>query len=191
MEAGPEWTESVGAGPVGAEAVGAGAVEVGGDGRRQVGEPVIIDVDPGDEPAVAAATALFDAYRVHHGASVVPGAAGRWLADQLGRNRLAAGLATDRAGAVQDGFGLVTWVTLPASLDLREFVQVRDLWVCPTDRRRGVGRALLAHVVDRAVAARASRVSLQTDAANAAALALYSATGFTAVSGLEILSRDL
>lgn len=152
---------------------------------------MIIDVDPDDEAAVAAAAALFDAYRAHHGASVVPGATRRWLADQLGRDRLAAALATDRGGSVQDGFGLVTWVTLPASLDLREFLQVRDLWVRPSARSRGVGRALLAHVVERAVAARASRVSLQTEATNAAALALYAATGFSAVSGLQILSHDL
>jgi len=175
----------------GARAVGAGAARAGAVRTEAVGGPVIIDVDPGDESAVAAATALFDAYRVHHGVSVVPGATRRWLADQLGAGRLAAALATDRAGAVQDGFGLVTWVTVPASLDLRELVQVRDLWVRPTDRRRGVGRALLAHVVDRAVAARASRVSLQTDAANAAALALYAATGFAPVMDLQTLSRDL
>jgi ribosomal protein S18 acetylase RimI-like enzyme len=59
----------------------------------------------------------------------------------------------------------------------------------PGQRRRGVGRALASAV--RAAAAGATRLSVQTEADNTAALRLYQTSGFVPVTGLQILTLDL
>ncbi|MGH8688415.1 MAG: GNAT family N-acetyltransferase [Burkholderiales bacterium] len=56
---------------------------------------------------------------------------------------------------------------------------LEDCVVHPDHRGRGVGKALLAHVIDRARAEGALRVMLLTDGDNARAQALYRKLGFT------------
>jgi ribosomal protein S18 acetylase RimI-like enzyme len=82
-------------------------------------------------------------------------------------------------------------MAIPASLMLGTAWSIRDLYVAPQQRRCGIARALLQHVVGEASAAGASRVSVQTEADNAAALRLYTAAGFQPVSGLELLNLTL
>lgn len=57
-------------------------------------------------------------------------------------------------------------------------VHVNNFAVHPTWRRRGVGRALLAHVLDEAARFGAPRATLEVRASNTAAIALYEAGGF-------------
>lgn len=57
-------------------------------------------------------------------------------------------------------------------------VGVLALGVHPEHRRRGVGRALLAALLDRAARAQLLRVELQVRADNAPAIALYTQAGF-------------
>jgi len=58
-------------------------------------------------------------------------------------------------------------------------IHLNNFAVHPSMRRRGVGRALLAHVLDVAAADGAPRATLEVRASNAAALALYEGSGFT------------
>jgi ribosomal protein S18 acetylase RimI-like enzyme len=132
---------------------------------------------------VARVATLFDDYRVHYGQPSDVARTHAWLTDQVTSGRLRLAAAADQ--------GFVTVAVMPASLTLGEAWMVRDLYVSPPARRRGVARALLAHVVDEARAAGARRVSLQTESDNASALALYASAGFRPVPGLEMLNLSL
>jgi len=57
-----------------------------------------------------------------------------------------------------------------------------DVFVIPSARRQKVGRSLLRHVLARAEARHAVRVSLKTNERNESAQALYSAAGFMLTS---------
>nr|WP_221383052.1 GNAT family N-acetyltransferase [Actinoplanes polyasparticus] len=132
---------------------------------------------------VAPVAVLFDEYRVHYGQPPDIARTHAWLTDQVTSGRLRVAAAADH--------GFVTVAVMPASLTLGEAWLIRDLYVPPWARRRGVARALLTHVVEAARAAGARRVSLQTESDNDSALALYAAAGFRPVTGLEILNVSL
>jgi ribosomal protein S18 acetylase RimI-like enzyme len=135
-------------------------------------------------PAFDQAAELFDAYRVHYGQQAAPEQTRRWLAEQLSQQRFRVAIATN------DGVvcGLITTTVIPASLTLRTFWLIRDLFVDPAHRRSGAARALLRHVIEAARAEEALRLSLQTEPDNTAALALYHSLGFTKVDGLVTLN---
>jgi len=130
---------------------------------------------------------LFDAYRQHYGQPPAPDETLAWLREQVGADRLSVFTARDAELLV----GLATTTVVPASLRLRSFWQVRDLYVLPAARRSGTARALLEQVRREAVAAGALRLSLQTETGNGAALQLYRAAGFRPVEGLEALMLPL
>jgi ribosomal protein S18 acetylase RimI-like enzyme len=87
--------------------------------------------------------------------------------------------------------GLATGHAVPASLAMGRFWQLRDLYVLPGSRRRGVAAALIGAVRAAALAAGATRLSLMTEPDNHAALGLYRGLGFRPVEGLASLSLDL
>jgi len=66
---------------------------------------------------------------------------------------------------------------------------LEDCVVHPDYRRRGIGAALLAHVLEQARALGATRVTLLTDSDNARAQALYRRLGFAASSMLAMRRR--
>ena len=68
---------------------------------------------------------------------------------------------------------------------LGEEWELKRLVVGPAARRRGVGRALVLDVIDRARAGGARRVILQTGSAQPESLALYIALGFTPIPVYE------
>ncbi len=128
---------------------------------------------------IEALAEIFDRYRVDYGeASDVPRSAS-WLAQNLGTSRLRAFVAERDAGIV--GFAIT--MDVPASLRLAHFWHIRDLFVLPGHRRLGVGRALLSSVRASAIAAGATRLVVQTEEDNGAALRLYSDSGYTLLSG--------
>src|SRR6185503_19944022 len=96
--------------------------------------------------------ALFDHYRQHYGEPAAPAQALAWLTRQTRSGQLT--IFTARRGP--DLVGLATTVTVPASLVLGCFWQLRDLYVIPSARRCGAGRALLQAVRQAASAAGAT-----------------------------------
>ena len=131
--------------------------------------------------------ALFDEYRTHYGQPPSPQLTHDWLHGQLAGYQMTAAAAI-RAG---QACGFITATVMPASLMLGTAWSIRDLYIAPQCRRRGIARALLQHIVGHARAAGAYRVSLQTEAGNTPALRLYITAGFQAVDGLELLNLPL
>ena len=132
---------------------------------------------------VEALTEVFDQYRAHHGELPDASRSGAWLQECLDTDRLRVFVAEDDGRLV----GFATTMEVPASLRLAHFWQVRDLFVLPTRRRRGIGRALLASVRAAAIASGALRLVLQTEEGNDAALRLYSDSGYTPIDGYSAL----
>ncbi|MEV4412978.1 GNAT family N-acetyltransferase [Catellatospora sp. NPDC049609] len=143
-------------------------------------------VGPADA-AFGAVAELFDDYRAHYGEQRAYGATRRWLQEQAAASglRIAAAFADGRP------CGFAVALPVPASLRLRTFWLVRDLYVDPAHRGRGHARALLTKVLDEAHAAGALRVSLQTETDNTAAQTLYRSLGFTPTDGYISLTHPL
>lgn len=131
--------------------------------------------------------ALFDDYRAHYGRPPSPQLTRDWLQRQLAQHQMTITAAIQAGQAC----GFITSTVMPASLMLGTAWSIRDLYIAPQHRRRGIARTLLQHVIDAAAAAGAYRVSLQTEAGNTPALTLYTAAGFEPVNGLALLSLTL
>ncbi|GAB2575934.1 hypothetical protein Aab01nite_13740 [Paractinoplanes abujensis] len=147
-----------------------------------------------DDPATwEAAARLLDEYRQHFGANPAPEAAASWLRDQIDAARarvylaVAGGITPDGEGAE----GICTVAVVPAALTLRTVWLIRDLYVRPSARRRGVARALIEAVADEAAASGAHRLSLQTETANVRASELYVGSGFIPLADVTVMDRVL
>lgn len=132
-------------------------------------------------------TDLFERYRVHYGQAADPLEAGRWLQRNVANGLLEAFVA--RSGEEHAGFALT--MDVPGSLRLGHYWQIRDLFVVPHLRRRGVGRAILENIREAALAVGAMRLVLQTEDDNLEALRLYQRLGFTEVTGYRGLMLPL
>jgi ribosomal protein S18 acetylase RimI-like enzyme len=132
---------------------------------------------------------LFDRYRIHYGeaADASRTAIASWLQGNTSSGPLKAFVAEDNGAFV--GFAIT--MTVPASLQLGHFWQIRDLFVLPNHRRRGVGRMLLDFIRAAAIRAGALRLVLQTEADNTSALRLYAESGYTTVEGYCSLTLPL
>jgi GNAT superfamily N-acetyltransferase len=131
--------------------------------------------------------AVFDQYRQHYGEPAAPEDSRKWLAEQMARNRLVIFVAS----IDDDVAGLATVTDLPASLSLRSFWEIRDLFVVPSARRKGVAQALLSAVRKAATEAHALRLSLVTESDNNQAISLYLKSGFNPVEGYDALIMPL
>lgn len=103
-----------------------------------------------------------------------------WLAT---RRRLAPGIEeptrvaarlSDQACYVRIGIDAIGYTVLHDGIAVIEAVATD-----PTRRRRGLGRAIIATLIDWATRAGATHVALQVEATNLAACALYEQAGFT------------
>jgi ribosomal protein S18 acetylase RimI-like enzyme len=130
---------------------------------------------------------IFDRYRIHYGEAADVSRTASWLEGNISSGRLEAFVAEDKGEFV--GFAIT--MTVPASLRLGHFWQIRDLFVLPNHRRLGVGRTLLDFIRVAAIRAGASRLVLQTEADNTPALRLYAESGYTAVEGYCSLTLPL
>lgn len=130
---------------------------------------------------------IFDRYRVHYGEAADVSRTARWLEGNIGSGRLEAFVAEGKGAVV--GFAIT--MTVPASLRLGHFWQIRDLFVLPNRRRQGVGRTLLDFIRVAAIRAGALRLVLQTEADNTPALRLYAQCGYTTVEGYCSLTLPL
>ena len=127
---------------------------------------------------IEALAELFDKYRAHYGEASYSSQAIGWLEQNLSTH-LGAFVAEDGGRFV--GFAIT--MEVPASLRLAHFWQIRDLFVLPTHRRRGVGRALLSCVRAAAIASGALRLVVQTEEDNDPALRLYTDSGYALING--------
>ncbi|MER7609163.1 GNAT family N-acetyltransferase [Nocardioides sp. NPDC127503] len=144
------------------------------------------------DESLAAASVLFNQYRHHYGEP--PDADGRtigWLTDMVQSKMLTIYTAFVDPSVDASPVGLATSHAVPASLTMGQFWQLRDLYVLPGARRRGVAAALMSAVREAALSARATRLSLVTEPDNQAALGLYRSLGFRPVEDLASLSLDL
>ena len=130
---------------------------------------------------------IFDRYRIHYGEAADASHTASWLEGNLGDGRLRAFVAEDNGEFV----GFATTMTIPASLRLGHFWQVRDLFVLPNHRRLGIGRTLLDFIRAAATTAGAVRLVVQTEADNTTALLLYAESGYTTVEGYCSLTLPL
>ena len=136
---------------------------------------------------IEALAEIFDQYRAHYGEDSDTSRSACWLDENLSRSRLRVFVAEDNARFV--GFAIT--IEVPASLRLAHFWQIRDLFVLPTHRRLGVGRALLASVRAAAIASGALRLVLQTEDDNDPALRLYADSDYTLIKGYRSLMLPL
>lgn len=106
-------------------------------------------------------------------AASLPGAWPRatWAAE---RARADAHLAVAVVGGQVVGFS--------ATRAVLDEVELLQLATAPAHRRRGVGAALLAALVGRALAAGARVIALEVRAGNVAARALYAGAGFAVIA---------
>ncbi len=130
---------------------------------------------------------IFDRYRLHYGEAADASRTASWLEENISSGHLEAFVAEDKGAFV--GFAIT--MTVPASLRLGYFWQIRDLFVVPNHRRLGVGSALLDFIRAAAVRAGALRLVVQTEADNTPALRLYAESSYTAVEGYRSLTLPL
>jgi ribosomal protein S18 acetylase RimI-like enzyme len=128
---------------------------------------------------IEALAEIFDQYRAHYGEDSDTSRSAYWLDENLSTSRLRVFVAEDNGRFV--GFAIT--MEVPASLRLAHFWQIRDLFVLPTHRRLGVGRALLTSVRAAAIASGALRLVLQTEDDNDPALRLYADSDYTLIKG--------
>ena len=132
---------------------------------------------------IEALAELFDKYRAHYGEASYSSQAIGWLEQNLSTH-LRAFVAEDSGREDSGRFvGFAITMEVPASLRLAHFWQIRDLFVLPTHRRRGVGRALLSSVRAAASASGALRLVVQTEGDNESALRLYTGGGYALING--------
>jgi ribosomal protein S18 acetylase RimI-like enzyme len=126
---------------------------------------------------------LFDQYRAHYGEAADPERSLAWLERNISSGAL------DVFTAEVDGeiVGFAITMTIPASLRLGHYWQIKDLFVVPQWRHVGIAQALLDHLRSRAVAAGALRLVCQTETDNVDALRLYEGSGFVALEGYRSL----
>jgi GNAT superfamily N-acetyltransferase len=75
--------------------------------------------------------------------------------------------------AGDEAVGLVHYIFHRSTWSLSDSCYLQDLFVAPTARSKGCGRALITHVCEEAATAGSSRVYWQTQADNGTAISLY------------------
>lgn len=134
-------------------------------------------VRPASPSDLDALTGLFEGYLAFYDVEVARPRAHAYLAGHLEDGTasvLVGALAEDPGTLVGFAQSYPTW----DSLALAPRWILHDLFVAPSARRHGVGRALLRAVIAAATAAGAAGVSLETANDNLGAQGLYESEGF-------------
>ena len=118
---------------------------------------------------------LFDAYRQFYRQPSDVGRAHRFLLERFEHNQSVISLALDEGVAV--GF-VQLYPSFSSGAMARIFV-LKDLFVAPASRCRGVGSALLAAAAEYGRAVGALRLALSTETGNLVAQALYERAGWS------------
>jgi len=117
---------------------------------------------------------LFDGYRQFYECEPDPAGASAWMAANFNEQRSTVFVA-------EDGDALTGFTQLyPAlcSVDMQPFYVLYDLFVDPSSRRLGIGRALMNAAADWARAQGACRIDLETAHSNVIGQGLYESLGY-------------
>ena len=128
---------------------------------------------------------LFDAYRQFYRQPSDPGRAERFLRERLERDESVIFLATDGVSSL--GF-VQLYPSFWSVAACRSWI-LNDLYVAPSARRAGVGRALLERARAHAESSGAGGMSLATQRSNVTAQRLYEGLGW--VRDQEFLHYEL
>jgi len=133
------------------------------------------------------AVELFTGYLDFYGVTPEPDRVQAFIAERLrtGDSVILLAERGDRA------LGLAQVFPTLSSLDLAPLWTLGDLVVVPEARGQGVGRALLRAVCERAAAAGAACVALETAHSNTTAQALYESEGFVRDTVYRVYTRAL
>ena len=122
---------------------------------------------------------LWHAYLVFYESELAPEVTDDVFARLVADQDLHGAIARDDAGAP---VGFVHWLFHASTWTTTSYCYLEDLFVAPGTRGRGVGRALIGRVRERAAAAGAEKVYWLTQDSNATARTLYdkvaTSTGF-------------
>lgn len=110
-----------------------------------------------------------------------------WAVDQILRNRVGGTLLVAREKRAVVGVALAVYQT---SAELGRVLVLNDFFVDPAVRRKGVGRALAAKLLEEAKAMHIDQIDFEILPANTVAAAFWKAMGYRA-TGRTIYSREL
>src|SRR3989441_11999667 len=110
-----------------------------------------------------------------------------WAVEQVLRNRVGGVLLVAREKRAVVGVALA--VVSPAA-DMGRLPVVNDFFVDPPMRRKGVGKALAARLLDEAKAMRVERIDLEITPNNATAAAFWKYMGFR-TGGRTVYGKDI
>lgn len=110
-----------------------------------------------------------------------------WAAEQAIRNRFPGVLLVAREKQAVVGVALAVYAP---SAELGRVLTINDFFVDPAHRRKGVGRALAARLIEEARAMRVDRIALEVLPRNTAAAAFWKALGFS-TEGRTVFGKDL
>ena len=110
-----------------------------------------------------------------------------WAVEQVLKNRFPGVLLVAREKRTLVGVALAIY---QPSAELGRMLVIQDFYVDPSVRRKGVGKALAAKLLDEAKAMRIDRVDLEVFPKNEAAAAFWRSLGFR-TAGRVIYSKDL
>ncbi len=128
---------------------------------------------------------LIAAYHVSEGVKPRPERI-TWAVQQLLTNRVGGVLLVAREKRVVVGVALAIY---QPSAELGRLLVVNDFFVDPSLRRKGIGRALAAKIIEEAKAMHIDQIDLEILPTNAVAAAFWKAIGFRN-TGRTIYSRE-
>jgi GNAT superfamily N-acetyltransferase len=137
---------------------------------------------------VEGTAALFDAYRQFYGQPPRLDAARTFLLERFERGESTLWIAADELGSL---VGFAQLFPMFSSVALGKTLVLNDLFVAPAARRRGVARALLNATAAWGRENQALRITLSTQATNAAARALYASMGWELQTEFEVYTLRL
>ncbi|TMQ59376.1 MAG: GNAT family N-acetyltransferase [Candidatus Eisenbacteria bacterium] len=121
---------------------------------------------------------LFDSYRQFYSKAADAHLAGAFIRDRLRANESVIFLAEAGEESSRDAVGFVQLYPSFSSVAACRIWVLNDLFVIPTARRYGVGRALMEAARQHAVQTGARRLTLETTTENRAACLLYEDLGY-------------
>jgi ribosomal protein S18 acetylase RimI-like enzyme len=138
------------------------------------------------------AAALFDAYRQFYGQPPRLDAARAFLLQRFERGESTLWVAAHELGGGHEALvGFAQLFPMFSSVALGKTLVLNDLFVAPAARRRGVARALLNAAAEWGRESQAVRITLSTQATNAAARALYASMGWALQTEFEVYTLRL